>query len=293
MVRKALVIVALGTVSAVAVFFWARGREEAAAPAESPLLAEPYRWDEPLPPDYVYPIEKLPPVKKTAAAPGTPAHVFLIAVDGLCWKVTNTLLAEGKLPAIEKLLRGAAVARVVPDEPASIVNWTSLATGSSPSEHGISGKNEARNPCEMRPVDVRRPRLWEAVARYGKRFGIAHYPLTSAKAPPGSYVVTDDGGVPKDVLAGFGPDDDDPSFLVLDHADRKRFLARSLSRRFVRHASSTRRTNSSIFRFFPFFSHAAAPRRRRPSARVRGRLRKPTKRSTAGWSPWRTKPMTQ
>lgn len=66
--------------------------------------------------------------------------VFLFAIDGLEWRIVAPLLAEGRLPTIERLMAGGRygyLKSLVPTMSPAI--WTSVATGKRPKKHGILG----------------------------------------------------------------------------------------------------------------------------------------------------------
>ncbi len=67
-----------------------------------------------------------------------PERWIVIGWDGADWQFILPLLQEGKLPNLERLMRGGTygtLASIVPTISPAI--WTTVATGSTPGEHGI------------------------------------------------------------------------------------------------------------------------------------------------------------
>lgn len=72
-----------------------------------------------------------------ACADGRPP-VIVIGVDGMEWSVAEALLAEGRMPNLQRLLDegvGGTLQTLTPTFSPSL--WTSVATGRMPNEHGI------------------------------------------------------------------------------------------------------------------------------------------------------------
>ena len=79
-----------------------------------------------------------PSAAESAPATALRTPVLLIGVDGMEWSVVEPLLAQGKLPAIRRLMdRGTYGYLTTIDPTFSPVIWTSIATGKVPAKHGI------------------------------------------------------------------------------------------------------------------------------------------------------------
>ncbi len=64
--------------------------------------------------------------------------VLLIAIDGLSFPLLKKWGAQGRLPALKKLMDGGSYGLLKPFIPSnSAVIWTSVMTGMSPQKHGI------------------------------------------------------------------------------------------------------------------------------------------------------------
>lgn len=118
-----------------------------------------------------------------AAAPAA-ARVVLVGVDGASWNVIDPMLARGELPHWAALARRGVSARLEEVEPLnSPAVWTSLATGRSPSAHGVTDFQATR-------LTLRAPTVFERLARAGHRVGLYDYLVTwPPPALPGGFAV--------------------------------------------------------------------------------------------------------
>jgi hypothetical protein len=66
------------------------------------------------------------------------APMIMFAVDGMEWEVMKPLIADGKLPNMERLMKRGVYGYLLSMQPTySAVIWTSVATGKIPQKHGI------------------------------------------------------------------------------------------------------------------------------------------------------------
>ncbi len=64
--------------------------------------------------------------------------VLVFGIDGFEWSVVLPLVAEGRMPAMETLMRTGVVGKLKPTVPTwSPILWTTIATGKRPPQHGI------------------------------------------------------------------------------------------------------------------------------------------------------------
>ena len=140
-----------------------------------------------------------------------PAHgagrVVLVGVDGAGWPQLDPLLAEGRMPNLDALMRDGVHADLATVEPVnSPTVWTSIATGRSPEVHTIT---DFFSTALDRPV----PTVFERLAAQGVRVGLYEY-LKTWPPPhfPGGFVIPgwtrrDDSITPADALerAGYSP----------------------------------------------------------------------------------------
>ncbi len=96
-----------------------------------------------------------------------PLRCLLIGVDGATDDVIGPMMAEGKLPNLARLRCRGAYGRLR-SQPgySSPALWTTIESGYSPDEHGITGF-----PTALR-ANLRKPRLQERLGRLGWRVGL-------------------------------------------------------------------------------------------------------------------------
>ena len=84
----------------------------------------------------------------------TPRKILLVGWDAADWKVIHPLMAAGKMPTIQRLVRNGASGQIATlHPPLSPMLWTSIATGKRPFKHGIHGFSEpAPDGSGARPV---------------------------------------------------------------------------------------------------------------------------------------------
>lgn len=162
----------------------------------------------------------------SASAP----KLLLIGVDALVWPVLARLTAQGRLPAIDALLKRGAMTPLRPMQPAwTPTNWASIATGATPARHGVvrwqSTGADGRVLSSFDARAVRVERLWNSLGRAGLRTLLIHYPASWPSddpsvtvvdgfaqpghgvcpfeaAPPGIYLLADEGPVPPEHRPG-------------------------------------------------------------------------------------------
>lgn len=129
-----------------------------------------------------------PPQTKAPKLASTPGPVFLLGFDGLDPRFVETFEKEGLLPNFAKLRAEGAVGPVRSTLPfISPPAWTTVSTGSPPSDHGVWSFwiPEPGNP-RGRYVDARcrlAPTIWQELSALGRTVGIVDVPVT---CPPDS-----------------------------------------------------------------------------------------------------------
>jgi len=98
--------------------------------------------------------------------------LLLIGLDGADWKILDRLAAAGRVPTIDRLRREGAAGVLRSEEPLlSPIVWTTIGTGRTPLEHGITGFLTIRDG-KTEPVrsDERRLRaFWNVASDFGVR----------------------------------------------------------------------------------------------------------------------------
>ncbi len=80
--------------------------------------------------------------------------LVIVGIDGGTFKVINPLIAEGKLPHLEKLIN-SGVKGILKSTypPITAAAWVSFMTGKNPGKHGYFDFREY-NPAEYDPIDI-------------------------------------------------------------------------------------------------------------------------------------------
>ncbi len=111
-------------------------------------------------------------------------RVVLIGVDGGSWNLIDRAWRRGELPELRALARRGVQAELATVEPTnSPTVWTSIATGRSPSAHGVTHFYATRHAIET-------PVVWETLAQRGRRVGLYDYLVTWPPPElPGGFVI--------------------------------------------------------------------------------------------------------
>ena len=117
------------------------------------------------------------------AYPGpTAAPLLVIGVDGLEWNVILTMLRDGSLPHLARLMRQGVYGRLnTLRNPESPIVWTSVATGKIPAKHGIvafTRRDEKGNRQLYSNGDRKTKALWNILSDYGKRVAVIGWWMT-------------------------------------------------------------------------------------------------------------------
>ena len=113
-------------------------------------------------------------VRSGSAAPEARRSLLVVGIDGGEWKVVRRLWAEGKLPHLKDLAGRGVSATLRTAYNSSPVIWTTVATGVTPREHGITDF-VVPTPQGDVPIssDVRKvPALWNMLSKVGRRVAV-------------------------------------------------------------------------------------------------------------------------
>ena len=107
----------------------------------------------------------------------------MIGVDGLEWDVLLPLVRDGKAPAMASLMRRGVFGKLETLQPTlSPVIWTTIATGKSPTEHGIGNfvKPVLKDgkPELFSNLDRRTKAIWNIASDYDKRVAVVGWWMT-------------------------------------------------------------------------------------------------------------------
>jgi arylsulfatase A-like enzyme len=106
--------------------------------------------------------------------PPKPHPFVVVGIDGGEWKVVRRLWAEGRLPNLKRLADRGATATLRTAYNSSPVIWTTIATGVTPREHGITDfvVPTARGDVPI-SSDVRKvPAIWNMLTQAGRRVAV-------------------------------------------------------------------------------------------------------------------------
>ncbi|MFB6273938.1 MAG: alkaline phosphatase family protein [Salinibacter sp.] len=113
--------------------------------------------------------------------------LVVLGLDGVPYTLLNEAFTAGKLPNLQRLSEGGALApmrSVIPT--ISSVAWTGFMTGQNPGKHGIFGFVDRNTQLERSiPTshDIQTPSLWERLNGLGARTIAMNVPLTYPPQP--------------------------------------------------------------------------------------------------------------
>ncbi len=93
--------------------------------------------------------------------------LLLIGWDAADWNIIWPLIAQGKMPALKKIIENGVYGNMsTMSPPYSPMLWTTVATGKTPDKHGVLGFIEVTPDAKS----VRPPQLREIPEHYGIYF---------------------------------------------------------------------------------------------------------------------------
>lgn len=121
--------------------------------------------------------------------------VMIIGWDGATWAYIDPLLAEGKLPHLQRLLNSGARAILHSTRPPyTNIAWPSLITGLNPTQTGVYDASQ-RQPGSYQTVPYnltgyRGTAIWQWAAQFDRRVGVLNVPMTFPATAVNGYLVT-------------------------------------------------------------------------------------------------------
>lgn len=123
-------------------------------------------------------------------------RTIVIGLDGATFKVIDRLVAEGRMPVLERIAREGARGTL---ESTIITNsfpaWTTCTTGVNPGKHGIFYallRDRTRYGMKlMNSSDVKARRVWDLLNDAGLKTGVVNVPGTYPPQPLDGFVITD------------------------------------------------------------------------------------------------------
>jgi hypothetical protein len=122
--------------------------------------------------------------------------VLFLGIDGASWKVIGPLLEKGELPAFRRLVEEGAHNPALETLPITLspVIWTTIATGATPENHGVTSFTSKLPNGQVIPVtsSVRKARaIWELASRRGTSVGVIGWWASWPAEEVNGYVVSD------------------------------------------------------------------------------------------------------
>jgi predicted AlkP superfamily phosphohydrolase/phosphomutase len=137
------------------------------------------------------------------------ARLLILGLDGASWRLTQKMVADGRMPTLGKILAegaGGPLYSTTPD--VSPTAWASFMSGKNPGQHGIYGfglkvpGSYFLEPFSSRgriPVQT----IWGTLSSKGKRVAVINVPMTYPPEPVNGIMIS-----------GFGTPDDTGSRFV-------------------------------------------------------------------------------
>jgi predicted AlkP superfamily phosphohydrolase/phosphomutase len=131
----------------------------------------------------------------SAGGPAAARRVVLIGIDGASWDYLDPLLAADRLPALARLRREGATARLRSiDCHFTPPAWTTMLTGVLPARHGIYGfgswDREQHRFEPVRSSDVHAPAVWDVASSAGRRVSVIGLPTSYPSYPVNGVMVS-------------------------------------------------------------------------------------------------------
>ncbi len=126
-----------------------------------------------------------------------PKHVVVLALDGATWDLLDPLMERGLLPNLERLRKGGAWAPLASMEPSSSpVIWTTVATGKSPEQHGITffvrfPDGNLGKPSPVASSMRRTKAIWNILGESGKDVAVVGWFVTWPAEAVNGRVISD------------------------------------------------------------------------------------------------------
>ena len=124
-----------------------------------------------------------------------PSEVWIIGLDGADWDILNPLIDTGKLPNLAALRDQSAWGVLLSDEPMlSPILWTSIATGKTADQHGVTwfmtdAPDGSKIPVSSRDRRVRA--LWNIASENDLDVGVVGWWATWPAEPVRGFIVSD------------------------------------------------------------------------------------------------------
>ncbi|MFN2633644.1 MAG: alkaline phosphatase family protein, partial [Thermoanaerobaculia bacterium] len=167
------------------------GRSERPSGKAAPSAVPPKAPAAPLPA-----VETVDVATRARRPDGGPRPVLWIGLDGLDWEILDRLSRAGKMPHWTRLVSTGWSSRITSFVPIlSPIVWTTVATGVSPTEHGVLDFQEV-DPKSGQKVPIsgrsrRVPAVWNLASSAGKKVGVVGWWATHPAEEVNGFFLTD------------------------------------------------------------------------------------------------------
>ena len=117
------------------------------------------------------------------------AQVLVVGWDGVSWPLTQKLVAQGKMPTLDRLIRAGTAGPLrstIPD--ISPTAWASFMTGKNPGKHGVYGFTiKPYGSYYLEPFSahghLQGKTIWRLLSQQGRRVAAMNVPMTYPPEP--------------------------------------------------------------------------------------------------------------
>ncbi len=137
------------------------------------------------------------------------ARVMILGLDGASWRLTQRLVAEGRMPTLRRMIEEGAAGPLYSTLPdISPTAWASFMTGKDPGQHGVYGFGlKIPGSYYLEPFSsrgrVEASTLWRILSARRQRVAAINVPMTYPPEPVNGIMI-----------AGFGTPDESESRFV-------------------------------------------------------------------------------
>jgi predicted AlkP superfamily phosphohydrolase/phosphomutase len=128
--------------------------------------------------------------------------IVIIGIDGMDWQVADPLLAEGRLPNLERIIDRGIKRELRSLEPRmkSPTIWATIATGKAPRKHGITNfVEEGEDQPLFNSLGWRALPVWSILGDKGYTVAVVNWMVSWPALPTNGYWISD--------RVGFSPED--------------------------------------------------------------------------------------
>jgi tetratricopeptide (TPR) repeat protein len=130
-----------------------------------------------------------------SSAPPIGKQVIVVGLEGLDGHLMKQLIAQGRLPAFERMHReGSRGTFDAPPPVSAPMAWAGMTTGLTPLEHGVLGyfqRGEGGAVEALTSQGRKAPAVWNVASYHGRRAGVVNWPSTWPAEKLHGFMVSD------------------------------------------------------------------------------------------------------